>query len=72
MALLASAGLAPLTRETAKHLQELLQPHASAALAPAPRPGPAPPPFCKKVTKRVLRRTPKGSGAALGGGRWEH
>ena len=47
--LLASPGLAPQTRQTATRLQELLQPRASAALAPAPRPCPAPPPFTKNA-----------------------
>ena len=72
-ALLASPGLAPLTPETADQLQALLQPHAVPALAAAPRPaGEGPNLFFRKDSKQTLRATPKGSGAALGGGRWEH
>ena len=72
MSLLANPGLAPLTNDTAVRLQELLQPSPAPALAEVPRPGPAPPLFNLKITTQVLRRTPKGSGSALGGGRWEH
>ena len=71
-ALLASPGLAPQTSETADSLQELLQPRVSPLLASAARPGEAPALFNRKATRQALRNTPKGSGAALGGGRWEH
>ena len=41
-------------------------------LEPRPRFGAAPPPFSKKAMKQALRNSPKGSGAAVGGARWEH
>ncbi len=72
-ALLASPGLAPLTAETAQRLQALLQPRPSEGPLPAqPRAHAAPALWATKETKRALRSTPKGSGAAVGGGRWEH
>ena len=71
-ALLASPGFAPLSEETSRELQELLQPRAAPALEPRPRLGAAPALWARKDTKRALRATPKGSGEALGGGRWEH
>ena len=71
-ALLSSPGFAPPTPETAHLLQDLLQPQAAPPLASLPRPGPAPAPFACKLTKRLLHSTPKGSGAALGGARWDH
>ena len=75
-ALLQSPGLAPLTQKTAEELQALLQPQAAPALE-ARTQGGAPPTepaelFPKKLTRAALRATPRGSGAALGGGRWEH
>jgi hypothetical protein len=73
-ALLQSPGLAPLTRETAGALQALLQPRDKPALAPrAAVPGGVRAElFSRSDAKQALRRTPRGSGAALGGGRWEH
>ena len=72
-ALLASPGLAPLTEETAAKLQQLLQPSTAPALAHTERPTEAPPaPFSRKTAKQALRSSPKGSGAAVGGGRFEH
>ena len=71
-ALLASPCLAPLTTETAEALQQLLHPHARAELAPGGRPGAGPALFSKKTSKQALRNSPKGSGAAVGGGRFEH
>jgi len=73
-ALLQSPGLAPLTSETAGALQALLQPRDAPALAPRPpRAGRDNGDlFSRKDAKQALRATPRGSGAALGGGRWEH
>ena len=74
VALLASPGLAPLTEETAQKLGDLLHPpdRPREALATRPRFGAAPALWSRKETKRALRSTPKGGGAAVGGGRWEH
>ena len=71
-ALLASPGLAPQTAETADTLQELLRPRAAPPLTAAARAGEAPALFNRKASKQALRNTPKGCGAARGGGRWEH
>ena len=72
-ALLASPGLAPLTAETAGKLQTLLQPRPTPALEHAERATETPETsFSRKVTKQALRSSPKGSGAAVGGGRFEH
>ncbi len=73
-ALLASPGVAPPTEETKQALESLLQPPGRplAALPALPRPGPAPALWSRKETKRALRSTPKGGGAAVGGARWEH
>ena len=69
-ALLASPGLAPLTEETAERLQALLQPGDAPALTPPARPAATaavPAPFSQKDSKKALRSSPKGSGAAVGG-----
>ena len=73
-ALLQSPGLAPQTAETARQLQDLLQPRAAPAVAPgrAAAAAGAGELFTRKQTVRALRSTPRGSSAALGGGRWEH
>ena len=71
-ALLASPGLAPLSQDTADSLQTLLQPRACVPLVPPARRGQTRPPFEATLFRQILRRTPKGSGAAVGGGRWEH
>jgi hypothetical protein len=73
-ALLASPGLAPPTEETKLTLQQLLQPPGRLLepLPPLPRRGPAPALWSCRDTKRALRSTPKGGGAAVGGARWEH
>ncbi len=73
-ALLGSPGLAPLSAETKGELQDLLQPPGRPLepLEPRSRLGGAPAPFARKDTKGALRSTPRGSGAAVGGGRWEH
>ena len=72
-ALLSSPGLAPLNEETAEQLQELLQPRPAPPLAPGRRAaGEARDLFSRKDSKQALRSSPRGSGAALGGGRWEH
>ncbi len=72
-ALLQSPGLAPLTEETAGQLQALLQPWLAPALAAAAREERRTEDLWpRKVIKATLRVTPRGSGAALGGGRWEH
>jgi len=74
-ALLQSPGLAPLTSETADALQTLLQPRALPALglpAPVAARGRRDELFSRSEAKQALRATPRGSGAALGGGRWEH
>jgi len=73
-ALLQSPGLAPLTTETAGELQALLQPRKAPTLAP-PAQGASRERrelFTRKDAKKALRATRRGSGAALGGGRWEH
>jgi hypothetical protein len=73
-ALLASPGLAPLNAETAERLQALLQPpdRATPPLEPRPRPAAGPALFSERDTRTALKSTPKGSGAAVGGARWEH
>ena len=72
-ALLQSPGLEPLTNDTAEDLQRLLHPRPAPALGPGQHGGvPLPEPWARKVAKRALRTTPRGSGTALGGARWEH
>ena len=72
-ALLSSPGLAPPTPETAGLLQDLIQ--------PGPR---RPPPdsrsevvgeqelFSEQTFRKILKSSPRGRGAAVGGGRFEH
>ena len=74
VALLASPGLAPATLDTAQQLQDLLQPRLTAApLAPAARRlGESQELFNMQCLRVALRSSPRGSGAAVGGGRFEH
>ena len=70
--LLGSPGLAPFTADTAARLQELLRPQPARAAPPVTGHPSDEELLDEAVFRKVLKSSPRGSGAAVGGGRFEH